>query len=79
MTNDEAFGLIKEALEQVSPGSAARVSEDSHLSEDEILDSLDLMNFLFELEHLNGGKIEAIDESYEDFRVSSLIKLLTSQ
>ena len=76
MTNDEALQYIKKAVEDVLPGASESIDASTDLKGDDILDSLDLMNFLFELETAVGGKISAIDESYDDFRVGQLIKLL---
>lgn len=78
MTNEEALELIKKSAEAVVPGAAEDIKATTDLKEDDVLDSLDLMNFLFELETEIGGKIASIDESYDDFRVSKLIELLTA-
>ncbi|MCB9992215.1 MAG: acyl carrier protein [Hyphomicrobiaceae bacterium] len=78
MTENEAFELIKKALDETAAGLSAKVTMDSHLTKDEIVDSLDSMNFLFELEQLLGHKIEAIDETFDDFRVKRLIELISS-
>ncbi|MGI3167282.1 hypothetical protein [Pseudooceanicola sp. 200-1SW] len=58
MTEAEALDMIKKARDIVSPGSGDKVTPETELQQDEILDSLDLMNFMFELEHLKGSKIE---------------------
>ncbi|MCB1516173.1 MAG: hypothetical protein KDJ19_00945 [Hyphomicrobiaceae bacterium] len=78
MTQDEAFDLIKKALDETSAGLSEKVTMDTHLTEDEIIDSLDSMNFLFELEQLLGHKIEEIDETFDDFRIKRLIELISS-
>lgn len=78
MTNDEALAMIKTALNEVSSGAGDKVDMDTHLVEDEVLDSLDVMNFLFELEQAKGAQIEGIDESFEDFRVSRIVELMTA-
>lgn len=78
MTRNEALSMIKQALEKTTPGISAGVGEDTHLTGDKILDSLEIMNFLFELEQLNGSRLEAIDETFDDFRVSRLIEILTA-
>lgn len=78
MNKDEALELIKKALEATSEGSSAEVTMDTHLTEDDVLDSLDAMNMLFELEQLFGKKLEAIDETFEDFRVATLVDILTN-
>jgi acyl carrier protein len=76
MTGDEAFAMIKNAAAAVNPNAADKISLASHLVDDGIFDSLDLMNFLFELETAIGHKIEQIDEDYSDFRVQALIAVL---
>lgn len=78
MTDAEALAMIHTAADEVKAGLSAKITPATNLSEDGIFDSLDIMAFLFELETLRGGKIEAIDESYSDFRVSSLMRLLQS-
>ncbi|MEZ5662079.1 MAG: hypothetical protein R3E94_00935 [Burkholderiaceae bacterium] len=76
MTDDQALAMIKAALEKTTPGLSAKVTPDVHLIKDKIIDSLDSMNFLFELEQLHGGQLEAIDETFDDFRVIRLIQIL---
>lgn len=76
MTHEEAYDAILKALEATSPGLSSKVSESTDLIGDGVLDSLDSMNFLFELETQRGGKLEAIDESFSDFRVANLINIL---
>ena len=79
MTESKPLDLIKKALSEVSPGSEDKVTPETHLVDDEILDSLDLMNFLFELEQLHGSKLEQIDENFDDYRVSTLIGFLSEE
>ena len=67
---DAVFAKIKEALEMTKPGISDKVTMETHLIEDDVLDSLDLMNFMYELETLHGQKIEQIDESFDDYRVN---------
>ena len=76
MTQDEAFAMIRSALDATKPDLAGKVSEATHLIADGILDSLDSMNFLFELETLHGSKLSVIDETFDDFRVTRLIEIL---
>lgn len=76
MTRDEAMNLIRDALDATKPGLSAKVTETSDLIGENLVDSLDSMNFLFELETLFGRKLTAIDESFSDFRVSKLIDIL---
>lgn len=76
MTEPEAYQLIVAALTKVAPGKAPKVTEDTDLLAGGILDSLDVMNFLFEVEQRLGKKLTAIDETYNDFRVQSLVKII---
>jgi acyl carrier protein len=69
--------MIKASLDATLPGKSASITLETELIKDGILDSLDSMNFLFELEGLNGAKLEAIDETFDDFRVSRLVEILT--
>jgi len=75
MTNDEAFELIKQALDEVSEGASESLTMDTHLLEDDILDSLDAMSFMFELEKLLGKSL-AVDEEFSDFKITTLIDLM---
>lgn len=76
MTRDEAFSMIKNALDAVEPGKSEGVAEDTHLVEDNILDSLDAMSFLFELEGLHGSSFKEINDTFTDFRVSVILDIL---
>ena len=76
MTKEEALHRINEALEAADSGLSAKIDISSDLAADGNLDSLQLMNFLFELEEALGVKIEEIYEEYEDYRVSSLVDIL---
>lgn len=76
MTEDEALGHIKNALDATMAGLSEKVSVDSHLTDDGIIDSLDSMNFLFELETVLGKKLTAIDEQFNDFRVKKLVEIV---
>jgi acyl carrier protein len=77
-TRDAAFDKIKEALDLTSPGLSQKVTMETHLVEEDILDSLDLMNFMFELEELHGSKIEEISETFDDYRVATLVGFMAS-
>ena len=78
MTKEQAFSLVKKALEATKPGASNAVSMETHLVDEDVIDSLDSMNFLFELEKEMGTKIAAIDETFEDFRVSTLVELVAA-
>jgi acyl carrier protein len=78
MTEEQALTMIKAALEKTTPGLSAKVTPEVHLIKDKVIDSLDSMNFLFELEQLHGGQLDAIDEMFDDFRVTRLIEILQS-
>ena len=76
MTKDEAFKMIQEALDKVKPGSGSKLTPESHLVDDGLVDSLDSMNFLFELENQHGSRLEQIDDTFNDFRVVRLVEIL---
>lgn len=78
MTQDDALSMIKEAVNIASSGAGDKITIDTHLSEEDILDSLDLMTFLFELEGLYGKSIPGIDEGFEDYKVKTIADLMTS-
>jgi acyl carrier protein len=76
MTREEALERIKKALDTTVGDAAGDITEGTDLVGDGMLDSLDSMTFLFELEQDLGTKLEAIDETYEDFRVSALVDIV---
>jgi acyl carrier protein len=76
MTHSEAFAQIRSAIEEVVPNSGGKISMDTDLTGDGILDSLDTMNFLFRLEKKIDRKLDAVDEDYGDFRVKALVDLI---
>ena len=50
---------------------------DIDLFEEGILDFLDAMTFLFNIEKIVNKKIIEIDEDFEDFKISSLVSILS--
>ncbi len=76
MTRDEALAAVTKALAATVGDVTGTITEDTNLVDDGILDSLDSMTFLFELENDLGSKLEAIDETYDDFRVGSLVDIV---
>lgn len=76
MTDDEALGLVRDALDKTVPGAGTKVDMSTDLVADGILDSLDVMNFLFEVEQTLGHRLTAIAEDHTDFRVSTLVALI---
>ncbi len=78
MTEQDAFEMIVKSLEKTSPGISKGVGRETHLLKDGVIDSLESMNFLFELEQLNGNRLVEIDESFDDFRVVRLIEILVA-
>ena len=76
MTDEQAFTMIKEAVNAVSPGAGDKITKDTHLTEDDVLDSLDSMTFLFELETLNGKPFEDVVDTFDDYRVQTIIGLI---
>ena len=78
MTAEDAFQMICSAVRAIRPELADQVSRDGDLAGEGMLDSLDVMAFLFELEQLNGRRIDTIDENFSDFLVERLIDELVS-
>lgn len=78
MGEQEAIEMIVKALEKTAPGLSKGVGRETHLLKDGVIDSLESMNFLFELEQMNGHRLTAIDENFDDFRVARLIEILTT-
>jgi acyl carrier protein len=76
MTREEALAAITKALAATVGSVDGDVTEDTNLVDDGLLDSLDSMTFLFELENDLGTKLDAIDETYEDFRVGSIVDIV---
>jgi acyl carrier protein len=78
MTREEALTAITKALTTTVGDVDGTIGEDTNLVEEGMLDSLDSMTFLFELENDLGMKLEAIDETYEDFRVGSIVDIVVA-
>jgi acyl carrier protein len=76
MTRDESLAVITKALIATVGSVDGDLAEDTNLVDDGLLDSLDSMTFLFELENDLGSKLEAIDETYDDFRVGALVDIV---
>lgn len=78
MSEDEALTMIRRAMATLRPDLAPEIGPASDIAGEGMLDSLDVMAFLFELEQLHGRKIAAIDENFRDFRVSRLVEELVA-
>ncbi|MCX6412531.1 MAG: phosphopantetheine-binding protein [Actinobacteria bacterium] len=78
MTREEALTAITKALTTTVGDVDGTIGEDTNLVDEGMLDSLDSMTFLFELENDLGMKLEAIDETYEDFRVGSIVDIIVA-
>ena len=78
MTREDALAAITKALTTTVGDIDGTISEDTNLVDEGMLDSLDSMTFLFELETDLGMKLEAIDETYEDFRVGSIVDIVVA-
>ncbi len=78
MTREEALTAITKALTTTVGDVDGTIGDDTNLVEEGMLDSLDSMTFLFELENDLGLKLEAIDETYEDFRVGSIVDIVVA-
>lgn len=76
MTDNEAFQLIIRAIKIAVPAAPIDILPATHLIKDGVIDSLDLMAFLFELEQLCGGELAEIDENFSDFTVGRLIQIV---
>lgn len=76
MTEIDALAMIKSAVHEVKPGAGEQLTLESDLVNDGILDSLDVMAFLFELETMRDAKFIEIDEAYADFRISTLVRMM---
>jgi acyl carrier protein len=76
MNEATAYKLITDAIVKVAPAQAGKISMSTDLLGDSILDSLDVMSFLFEVEEKLGKKLTAIDETYSDFRISSIVQIV---
>mgnify|MGYP003323644229 FL=1 len=78
MTREEALAAISKALTATVGTLDGDLTEDANLIDDGLLDSLDSMTFLFQLEGDLGVKLDAIDETYEDFRVGALVDIVVT-
>ena len=78
MTREEALAAITKALTATVGSVDGDVTEETNLVDDGLLDSLDSMTFLFELENDLNTKLDAIDETYEDFRVGSIVDIVVA-
>lgn len=76
MTRDEALAVITKALIATVGSVDGDLAEDTNLVDDGLLDSLDSMTFLFELENDLNTKLDAIDETYDDFRVGAIVDIV---
>lgn len=76
MNSAEAFIAIDTCVKAISEDFDGELTLETDLVGEEILDSLDSMNFLFDLEQHIGVKIPQIDEDYDDFMVGSLVELI---
>lgn len=76
MTRDDALAHIRAALATTGRSNQVGINEATDLVESGVLDSLDVMNFLFQLEKRLGVKLKSIDMDYNDFRVSSLVDVI---
>ena len=74
----EALQVLRAAIDMVADVDR-EITMETDLKADDVLDSLDLFSFLYELELLLDRKLEAIDEDYDDFRVSSLVHIITEE
>tara|TARA_A100001388_G_scaffold220706_1_gene171403 strand:+ start:762 stop:1004 length:243 start_codon:yes stop_codon:yes gene_type:complete len=79
MNATESVSLIKKALISAEVDiEDYSLNEDTDLIEEGILDSLDAMTFLFHLEKEVNEKISEIDDEFDDFRIATLIQILSN-
>jgi acyl carrier protein len=78
MTRDQALYAIVAALKEVDAPVDETLSENTDLIQSGLLDSLDSMNFLFELEKSLNCKISEIDETFDDFKVGTIVDVLVN-
>ena len=79
MNATESVALIKKALISAEVDiEDYSLNEDTDLIEEGILDSLDAMTFLFHLEKEVNEKISEIDDEFDDFRIATLIQILSN-
>jgi len=76
MTRDEALEVITKALKAVVPDLDQEITFETDLVGEDIIDSLDSMNLLFELEEGLGKKLTEIDEDYNDYKVGTLVDVI---
>jgi len=76
MTREEVFEAIKTAIAAVVPDFSGEITQKTHLTNEDVIDSLDSMNLLFELEESLGKKLTKIDEDFNDYSVSTLIDII---
>ena len=79
MNPTESVALIKKALISAEVDlEDYSLNKDTDLIEEGILDSLDAMTFLFHLEKEVNEKISEIDDEFDDFKISTLIQILSN-
>ena len=79
MNAKDSVALIKKALFAAEVNIDDNpLNEDTDLIEEGILDSLDAMTFLFHLEKEVNEKISEIDDEFDDFKIATLIQILSN-
>lgn len=78
MTREELLETVNRCLSKVLE-SDVTVTEDTHLTKEEILDSLDGATFIFELEAATHKKLPDGDlEEHDLYKVSNLLDYLSA-
>lgn len=79
MNEKEAVQIIKDALEQILGADPGELTMDMNLVELELLDSLDIAEFIADIDKCLGRKFVADDEvDYDLFIMSNLVaKIVT--
>lgn len=73
MNKEEQFKSLKEVIAKVNSSKASKVKLQSDLVKDGILDSIEIVSLVFELEEAYSCKF---DDSFNDFRVETLLKFV---
>jgi len=70
MSKSDNFGQLVEIVRQIAKAPSLVVEKDTHLLDDKILDSLDLMDFIFQVQEQ--WDLTIPDEDLEKYRLGGL-------
>lgn len=81
MTQEEAIRLIEQSISETLEDRQVEISMDTHLINDGVFDSLDVLVFMSQIEDKSGKKLPPFtDQSITEiglFRIGNLVKFLT--